>query len=160
MGRKQTGSDTEFGHAIVESSADDSALAPQQVDTRQELELLPHSPNPLGLPLEATRSSDSLQPTRASLSDQAWYDDLIGNGVPPLFAKARVRHRRDLPALLSEHAGQFVAYCGEERISIGTTATELVENCMQRGFNDDEFLLEAIIPEDESVIDAFGWMQI
>ena len=160
MGRKQTGSDTELGHAIVESSADDSALASQQVDTRQALELLPRSPNPLGLPPEATRSLDSLQPTRASLSDQAWYNELIENRVPPLFAKARVRHRRDLPALLSEHPGQFVAYCGEVRIAIRTTATELVEMCMQRGLKDDEFLLEAIIPEDESVIDAAMWAHI
>lgn len=160
MGRKQTGSDTEFARSVIEPSADESSLRPQQVDTRQGLELKPCSPNQLSQPHEAKLTSDSLQPTRAPLSDQAWYDDLIEHGVPPLIAKARVRLRRDLPALLSEHPGQLVAYCGEERIAIGPTATELVEKCMKRGLKDDEFLLEAIVPEDDSVIDASMWMHI
>jgi hypothetical protein len=159
MARTQAGRGTAPGHSIIELNASDSALALQQGAARPEFELKRASPNQQTQP-EAESRSNNVQPTEASLSDEAWYDVLVENGVSPLIAKARVRHRRDLPALLVEHPGKLVAYSGDERIAIGGTATELVETCMQRGLNDDEFLLEAILPEDDSVIDAAMWAHI
>jgi hypothetical protein len=115
---------------------------------------------PQSQPREADLRSESLQSTREPLSDKAWYDALVENDVSPLIAQARVRHRRDLPALLKEHPGKLVAYSGAERIAIGGTKRELIEKCMQRGLKNDEFLLEAIVPEDDSVIDATMWTHI
>ena len=73
---------------------------------------------------------------------------------------AKIATLASSPRLVSEHPGELVAYYGEERIAIGPTATELVEKCMQRGLEDDQFFPEANLPEDDAVIDAAMWMHI
>jgi len=105
-------------------------------------------------------SSETVEPTPKSLSDEDWYAELIEGGVPPLIARAQVRHRRDLPELLKEHPGKWVAYFGEERIALGENKRELIEKCLERGLRDDEFLVRAIALESDLVIDAAMWMHL
>jgi len=104
--------------------------------------------------------SETFEPTPKPLSDEDWYEELIEGGVSPLIPQAQVRHRRDLPALLKEYPGKWVAYFGTERLGIGESERELTEKCMQRGLKDNEFLVRAIAPQSELVIDATMWMHI
>jgi hypothetical protein len=104
--------------------------------------------------------SENSEPTPEPLSDDGWYAELIAGGVSPLMARAQVRHRRDLPELLKEHPGRWVAYFGDERIALGETKRQLVEKCVQLGLKDDEFLVRAIAAESDPEIDASLWMHI
>jgi len=95
------------------------------------------------------QQSEISEPTLGPLSDADFYEELIEGGVSPLIAQAQVRHRRDLPELLKEHPGKWVAYFGTERICLGETKRELIEKCVQRGLKDDEFLVRAIAPQSD-----------
>ncbi len=107
---------------------------------------------------ESDLRSSSFQQTPQPASDDYYYSELVRDGVPPLIAEAQVRHRRDLPELLKEHAGTRVAYRGSERLAIGSSERELTLMCMQRGLKDDEFLVRAVVPESEAVIDETMWI--
>ena len=76
---------------------------------------------------------------------------MIAKGVPPLIAR-RNQFRRDLPELIGSHAGNWVAYSGEERIGVGPSEKEIVRRCVRQGLRDDEFVVRAIAPEVEEII--------
>jgi hypothetical protein len=68
-------------------------------------------------------------------------------GVPPLVHQAQQAFARDLAQLLKERPGQWVAYHGSQRIGFGCTQAELYGECLRRGINEDEFVVQCIEPE-------------
>jgi hypothetical protein len=81
------------------------------------------------------------------LSDQEWYNGLIASGVSPFFASAQLKHRRDLPELLSEHQDEWVAYKGDERLEIGRSKTALYRKYLDQGGARNELLVLCIEPD-------------
>jgi hypothetical protein len=96
---------------------------------------------------EANFSSESFGPRREPVSDEEWCDKLIGRGVSPFIARAQIQHRRDLPGLLHEHAGAWVAYKGEERLEIGSSKTRLYRKYLDLGMGRDEVLVLCVEPD-------------
>jgi hypothetical protein len=60
-------------------------------------------------------------------------------------------YSRDLPALLDEHAGKWVAYHGAERLGIADDDTDLYELGRQRGLSPQSLLVIGIDPEGDQV---------
>lgn len=54
---------------------------------------------------------------------------------------------RELPALLSEHAGKWVAYHGAEQLGIADNDTDLYDLGRQRGLSPQSVLVIGIDPE-------------
>ena len=73
--------------------------------------------------------------------------------IAPMIAKSQAAFRRDLPQLLGERYGQWVAYHGDERISFGGSQFELYDECIRRGLRDDEFVVRVVAPEAPAEID-------
>jgi len=57
----------------------------------------------------------------------------------PFQARSTDAFYRNLPELLKKHYGKWVAYHGDECIGVGRTQSELYQECLRRGFKDDEF---------------------
>src|SRR4051794_12322695 len=57
-------------------------------------------------PGELKLEGESFAETRLPLGEERWLAELIESGVSPMYAKAQVKHRRDLPALLEKYEGQ------------------------------------------------------
>ena len=66
--------------------------------------------------------------------------------VSPLIREAHEFYERQLPQLLQERPGQWVAYHGAERIGFAATKQEMYQVCRDRGFDLDETLVECIEP--------------
>ncbi len=67
--------------------------------------------------------------------------------VLPGIARSIAAFRRDLPKLLGEHVGNWVAYHHEDRVGFGPSKTQLYKECLSR-FGRGEFIVEFIEPED------------
>jgi hypothetical protein len=93
--------------------------------------------------------SERFEPDSEPASDCEWCARLVESGVPPLIAETRIQFRRDLPILRTEHPGKRVAYSGAERIAIADTKRELVVECLQRGLKVGDFLVQAIVAEED-----------
>ena len=65
--------------------------------------------------------------------------------------EAQCAFRRDLPQLLRERPGQWVAYYGNERLGFARTDLELYEECRRRGLDDNAYLVLCIEPESDVV---------
>jgi hypothetical protein len=109
---------------------------------------------------ECNRSGTPLEGPLPQRSDEAWLGQMTARGVPPLIARAQIQFRRDLPELIGSHAGDWVAYSGEERIGVGPSEKELVLRCVRQGLRDDQFVVRAITPEVEEIIDPMEWSYI
>jgi hypothetical protein len=59
---------------------------------------------------------------------------------------------RDLPQLLQERPGQWVAYRGERQLGFGRTRTELWQECLRQGLDPEEFMIRSIQPEDPDLV--------
>jgi hypothetical protein len=53
---------------------------------------------------------------------------------------------RDLPQLLQERPGQWVAYYGNQQLGFGATSTELYRECLRRGLAPEDIGLFSIEP--------------
>src|SRR4051795_5191188 len=106
------------------------------------------------------RNGTSPEGHSSQRSDEAWLTQMTAKGVPPLIARAQVQFRRDLPELIGSHAGDWVAYSGEERIGVGSDEKELVLRCVGRGLRDDQFVVRAIAPGVEEVLDPAEWSHL
>ena len=73
-------------------------------------------------------------------------------GIPPIISQSQAAFRRDLPRLLAERPGQWVAYHGDEQIGFARTKTELYQDCLRRGHKRDEFLVRSIEPEMDVMV--------
>ena len=67
--------------------------------------------------------------------------------IPPMIQKAMDKHRRDLPELMKQHADEWVAYRGEERLEFGRSKRALYHKYLDRGLSLDELLVLAVEPE-------------
>ena len=72
---------------------------------------------------------------------------VLGESIPPLLAQARETFRRDLPQLLTKHYRKWVAYSGERRLGLGSSKTQLYQECLRRGLVPSQFLVLSIEPE-------------
>jgi hypothetical protein len=64
---------------------------------------------------------------------------------------------RDLPGLLKERPGQWVAYHGAKQLGFARTSTELYEKCLAEGIPEDDLVvhrIEAKTPEEK--VPPFG----
>jgi hypothetical protein len=68
-------------------------------------------------------------------------------GVSPFILWAEDAFRRDLPQLLSERPGQWVAYHGHQQIGFAATKQQLYQECLNRGLPRGEFHILSIEPE-------------
>jgi hypothetical protein len=66
---------------------------------------------------------------------------LTATAVPSLLARSIEAFYRDLAELLTTHYGKWIAYHGDERVGTGRSETELYEQCLRRGFKEDEFIV-------------------
>jgi hypothetical protein len=62
--------------------------------------------------------------------------------------------RRDLPALLKERPGEWVAYYGDRRIAFAKTDLELYQECARLGLPDDDCIISPIEPEPPYEVDS------
>jgi hypothetical protein len=68
--------------------------------------------------------------------------------APPIVLEAGEAFRRDLPELLKERPGQWVAYYGAQRLGFSTSKTTLWNECLRQGYED--FIVVRIWPYPES----------
>ncbi len=94
----------------------------------------------------ATTLPQQIEDQQSSQSEQAPLR------IPPLIEQAWVGFRRDLPQLLRERPGQWVAYHGDKQIGFAKTDLELHRERSRRGIEEDEFLVLCIEPEVEGII--------
>lgn len=82
--------------------------------------------------------------------------------VSPLMIEADAAFRRDLPQLLEDRPGEWVAYHGPERIGFAPTKDEMYRRCRERGLGEDEFLVSCVEPGEDlmfgpgAILDAFS----
>jgi hypothetical protein len=74
--------------------------------------------------------------------------------VPPQIQGGLEAFRRDLPELLEQHKGQFVAYSGDRRLGINRSQRKLVRLCLSQGLSVHEFVVPGIAPEIPDDLDA------
>jgi hypothetical protein len=74
--------------------------------------------------------------------------------VPPMIRQAIERHRRDLPELMKQHAYQWAAYRGEERLEIGASKRMLYYKYLGRRLSPDELVVLGIGPEIPDDLDG------
>jgi hypothetical protein len=73
----------------------------------------------------------------------------LWHGVHPVVRKGYAAFDRELPRLLEERRGQWVAYHGEERIGFHADDLALYEECERRGIPEEEVLVVRIEPVGE-----------
>jgi len=82
-------------------------------------------------------------------AEEALRNSKPAQSTVPLVEQALAAFRRDLPELLGQRAGQWVAYQGDNQIGFAPTKTELYQECLGRGLKRGEFLVRSIEPELE-----------
>jgi hypothetical protein len=98
-------------------------------------------------------SIDQRTDSGRELSDEeraAKIDALLNSEPLPMIQRSIDAFRRDLPGLLKEHRGQYIAYHGQERIGIASSQISLYDECFRRGLSRDDFVVCGI---DEGVFD-------
>jgi hypothetical protein len=80
----------------------------------------------------------------------AMIDQLLSSQPLPMIQASIEALRRDLPDLLKEHRGKWVAYHGDDRIGVARTQTELCGECFRRGLTRDQIIVCGI---DEGLFD-------
>jgi hypothetical protein len=74
-------------------------------------------------------------------------------GILPGVALARQAFREDLPQLLEQHAGQWVAYRGKHRLGFSHSQRDLYKQCLDQGFSLDEVLVCSVEPDEPMIVD-------
>jgi hypothetical protein len=83
-------------------------------------------------------------PPAKPASDEARYDALARQAILAFW--------HDLPQLLQERPGQWVAYHGDRQLGFGATRFELWQECLRKGLVPEEFLVRSIEPEDPTLV--------
>jgi hypothetical protein len=73
---------------------------------------------------------------------------------PALGPLALETFRRDLPRLLGERPGEWVAYHGDQLVGFAKTQRGLVQECIRRGYRGRDFIVACIEPELPDLIDS------
>lgn len=82
--------------------------------------------------------------------------------VPEGIRRSQEAFFRDLPRLLQDRRfrGRFVAYHGDERVTIARSEPEVIRECLRRGLRPDQYDVFVIRPqpaEPEEVDDPSAW---
>jgi hypothetical protein len=64
--------------------------------------------------------------------------------------------RRDLPALLGNHRGQWVAYRGEQQLGTGLTPASLYDEWLSRGIAPEDLVICQVEPIVEETMMGMG----
>ena len=80
--------------------------------------------------------------------------------ISPMVAKSQEAFRRELPELLKNRYGQWVAYHGDERLGFGRTQIEIYRECLRRGLKDEDFVVWGISPEWPEGVDAGEFVEV
>jgi hypothetical protein len=75
-------------------------------------------------------------------------DPGVRSSTPAAILEAQEAFLQDLPELLKERCGQWVAYHGRSRLGFGATKTALWQECLRQGYQ--EFLIRRIRPRPEA----------
>ena len=91
--------------------------------------------------------SQGLPPSPADHIDlaAAWRASLSSPPLPQI-ARSVDAFRRDLPDLLSSHAGQWVAYSGDEQVGFARTRRKVCAKCFRRGLTRNDFIAVLVEP--------------
>ncbi len=73
---------------------------------------------------------------------------------PSLGPLALATFRRDLPRLLEERPGQWVAYHGDQLVGFAKTDLELYQECERRGYRGRDYVIYCIEPELPDIVDS------
>jgi hypothetical protein len=71
--------------------------------------------------------------------------------IQSLRDQAQKSFERDLPRLLHEHPGEWVAYRGERQVACAAHTQEVYETCFRLGLQPDQFVIFEIAPPDEEI---------
>jgi hypothetical protein len=69
-----------------------------------------------------------------------------------MFQRSHGAYTRELPELLKQHHGQWVAYHGDQRLGFSRSKAKLIKECLRRGVPDEEFgvfLVEPYYPDED-----------
>lgn len=72
----------------------------------------------------------------------------------PTTLRSRAAHEKfvsDLPSLLAQFPGKWVAYSTQERVGIANSKTELYRRCRAVGLVDDEFVVRFIGTDTDQI---------
>ena len=86
------------------------------------------------------------------LALNALRERFLSNGLASPTAQARAAFQRDLPELLKDHAGLWVAYQGEHRLGFAASKWELHQQCLARGLNPSQFVVCCVEPEMHEIV--------
>jgi len=67
--------------------------------------------------------------------------------ILPIIHQAVDTFHHDLPELLKEHPGEWVAYHGDRRLRFARSSTELYQDCFRQGYERHQFLVRKIVPQ-------------
>lgn len=134
----------------LSAKADEGRLAPEE---RAELDRYSHVGQMLSVLKAKAEASLQVPPTAPCFE------------VAPGILRSQQAFWRDLPELLKNKSnhGKWVCYHGDEQVGIARTKRELIQECLRRGFKDDEYDFEVIEPRDsppwepEEVEDLGPW---
>jgi hypothetical protein len=73
--------------------------------------------------------------------------------TPPMIERAQAAFRRDLPQLLKDYKGRWVAYHGDRQVGLGRSKRELFQRCLRQGLPRNEFVVRSVEPEMAEEID-------
>jgi hypothetical protein len=75
---------------------------------------------------------------------------LLSADLSPTIAQSQRAFRHDLPALLLDCAGRWVAYRGERQVGCGDSIIDLYRNCFGMGIKSDELVVRLVDSEQLS----------
>ncbi len=81
-------------------------------------------------------------------------DPVQAGEKPALGPLALAAFRRDLPRLMEERPGQWVAYHGDQFVGFANTQLELVQQCNCRGYRGRDYIVGCIEPELPDIVDS------
>ena len=67
--------------------------------------------------------------------------------VPTIIQEGTAAFLQELPALMSDHPKQWVAYHGSKRVGFGLSDYQLLRECVAQGLPDDELVIRRIQPD-------------
>jgi CheY-like chemotaxis protein len=141
----------DFDFLVVDRSGFEYAREPGRRSEGLTLIVLSSRPETANLEADAAISkSDSAWPTKVLELIRARSDDAI----PPMLERSNKAFERALDDLLKTHYRQWVAYHGDEQVGFGRSQTALFDQCLRRGFKEDQFVVRSVEPliADEDLV--------
>lgn len=73
---------------------------------------------------------------------------MITNDLPELRQRSLQAFRRELSTLYAKHAGEWVAYRGDQMLGLGKQKHLLYQQCFGQGLKREEIVVFCIEPEE------------